>query len=238
MINSDELRALLANIHETASRNPIPEPVIYFRDFELNAIIRYAREIDGVLSSSLPALLDEVTALREMVYAPGHWVCRECGFYNLRSTINAVTGAIGVGSPASLCPNDGALMQPVPWREIAEDQRKAGEERIEEAAALRTEIGRWKQKYQQYADIWLMRGFPTKDDGPDLESTLVFLNSQNLLLTAEIERLREALDKIGLAAHNMAYHKLAYETCDQSWVCLLRRAALAAPPRPQEETPR
>ncbi len=88
---------------------------------------RYHAEVHETtrLRGLLETARQEAEEARREIYAPGHWRCAVCGFYNLRSTLNAHTGTVGVGSPADVCPNDGALMQPVKWSEIAEDQRQA-----------------------------------------------------------------------------------------------------------------
>ncbi len=56
-------------------------------------------------------------------------------------------------------------------------------------------LQRAEQKCRQYRDVWLERGFPvTEDDRPDLEATVVALNTRNLLLAAKLRGAERALE--------------------------------------------
>lgn len=114
---------------------------------------------------------------------------------------------------------------------------------------------RAEQKYHQYADIWLERGFTTTPEGePELHTTLVWLNTKNLLLTHDCDDLRARLARAeaalgnATAAMEWAFHHLdrgdgGLEVTDTlenvERAESQRKAALAhAPaPRPEEPTP-
>ena len=58
--------------------------------------------------------------LRKSIYVPGHWICGECGFFNIKSEINAYTGTLSPGKDTEvICPNDGSQMRRWTWEESA-----------------------------------------------------------------------------------------------------------------------
>ena len=71
-------------------------------------------------------------------------------------------------------------------------------------AEAQREVERLTQKYHQYRDIWLERGFLVKDEKPDLNSTVVGLNSKNLLLMDRCAQFEEALRRITLECRGQA----------------------------------
>ena len=54
-------------------------------------------------------------------------------------------------------------------------------------AAVERDRDRAEQKFHQYRDVWLERGFPLDaGDKPDVMGTVVGLNTTNLMLTAQL----------------------------------------------------
>ena len=68
-------------------------------------------------------------------------------------------------------------------------------QRLENDLAERElERDRYKQKYAQYKNVWLERGFPESDAAPDVQKTVVGLNSRNLILEANLAATWKALE--------------------------------------------
>ena len=72
------------------------------------------------------------------VYVPGAWRCLTCGFSLCQATIFMSSGEIGctreqvMNLTGESCPNDGAPMARVTWRDRAEENRKWGESLMED----------------------------------------------------------------------------------------------------------
>lgn len=77
------------------------------------------RAADALASSGAPAPpLADVGPL-------GMWTCGRCSFSLTTKVINVATGTIGMrDAKREVCPNDGADLRRVSWREYAESQEK------------------------------------------------------------------------------------------------------------------
>lgn len=60
-------------------------------------------------------------------HVPGAWRCPQCGFHLQQVAFSAVTGAFGVpkSDAPERCPNDGAVMGRVSWRQQAEEAQES-----------------------------------------------------------------------------------------------------------------
>jgi hypothetical protein len=71
-------------------------------------------------------------AIEEAIYTPASFVCDVCGFQLEKRTISAATGDVGIKKDGEecddLCPNDGADMRRVTWKELALAQCKNASE--------------------------------------------------------------------------------------------------------------
>jgi hypothetical protein len=107
-------------------------------------------------------------------------------------------------------------------------------------AAVRQERDRLRQKYEQYRDVWLERGFPVKDgDTPDAESTVIGLNSRLLLaearvaaFTQERNALRDDVRALAEALQRALDSEDPDEWSQAAFKALLRPGARAALARP------
>lgn len=59
----------------------------------------------------------------DLIYVPGEWRCKECGFGLHKRLLSAQTGEVGIDTKevTETCPNDGFILQPVTWKETAEE---------------------------------------------------------------------------------------------------------------------
>jgi len=70
---------------------------------------------------------------------PGAWRCKQCGFTLQKNVLHTMDGTVSADSSPlnEKCPNDGALMAPLTWRETNEDLYKIACERLAENTTLR-----------------------------------------------------------------------------------------------------
>ncbi len=87
-------------------------------------------EIVGERNPAQSSLLaDEIeNHLREVTEIPGEWFCPKCFYRFHQRTLNAHTLQVGISSSHSEpdpCPNDGESLQPLSWRQDAEEANRA-----------------------------------------------------------------------------------------------------------------
>lgn len=65
--------------------------------------------------------------MKDQPTVPGEFACPQCGFVVTKSVINPHTGATGRDSADRLepCPNDGAILRPVPYADALAEARSA-----------------------------------------------------------------------------------------------------------------
>ncbi len=72
-----------------------------------------------LLAGEVRGLEAELTHLRGHLHIPGTWVCPTCGFLLKKCFLHAQNGAVAVNDAdeSELCPNDGAPLRRVTWKE-------------------------------------------------------------------------------------------------------------------------
>lgn len=82
-----------------------------------------AAPVDAVVQHAVGRLEAEMTPEEPTV--PGEFKCPECGFVLMKSILNPTTLAVSRDSTDRLepCPNDGAILRPVSYREALEEAR-------------------------------------------------------------------------------------------------------------------
>ncbi len=74
------------------------------------------------------------------LHVPGMWRCAKCGLYLIQSNLNAGDGTVTARDQAGeTCPNDGAPLWRVSWREQAEELNRRLED---EVSARHRDLGR------------------------------------------------------------------------------------------------
>ena len=83
----------------------------------------------------------EQTQAHDQVFVPGCWRCAKCNFVLHQFNINANSGNVTVrDEPGDKCPNDGAPLWRVTWREDAIEMSKRTEEQMQRAVRAEAEI--------------------------------------------------------------------------------------------------
>lgn len=82
------------------------------------------------------------------IYVPGDYVCPLCSYRYHARTINANDGSVGVKAEfvQTQCPNDGSEMQPLTWKQEAEEANAA-------ALDLLKQLERCKQRLEQFEPV-------------------------------------------------------------------------------------
>ncbi len=77
-----------------------------------------------------------------LVYVPGDWVCTKCSCRLHSRVLFAQTGAVGVNAAATAetCPNGCAEMQPLTWKQDAEEANRAALDFLKENRRLRERL--------------------------------------------------------------------------------------------------
>jgi len=65
---------------------------------------------------------------KNLIYIPGVYVCRKCKFELYSRVMYVQSGNIGPNSKRDDCPNDGAVLEPKTWRELAEQSEASSEQ--------------------------------------------------------------------------------------------------------------
>lgn len=95
---------------------------------QLSAIKELSRLEQTPDANSSEAKGDLVERLRGMAYVPGVAECAKCGFQLIKSNLNVGLGTITAGQAiGEVCPNDGAPMWQVSYKDWATENEKAWE---------------------------------------------------------------------------------------------------------------
>jgi ribosomal protein S27AE len=86
-------------------------------------------------------LEQKIGELSELVYMPGEWRCPTCHFTLHLRTLYAQTGEVGInlGTPDP-CPNDGAAMVRLAYKEDAEAANRVALDMVKENRRLREQL--------------------------------------------------------------------------------------------------
>ena len=108
-------------------------------DYSQSEAVAIANSLSGYyaqVGSERDSLQSELERQR---YVPGEWQCRVCGFHLHTLAMRASDGAVGVyDKPVTEpCPNDGAEMYPLSWKELSDQQAQNNMEMFEELRGLR-----------------------------------------------------------------------------------------------------
>lgn len=78
----------------------------------------------------------------ELIYVPGDWVCPKCSFRLHKRFLSSLDMFVGVNPSAEIeaCPNDGELMQPLTWKQDAEEANRIALDLVKENRRLRERI--------------------------------------------------------------------------------------------------
>lgn len=71
---------------------------------------------------------EDALADKNLIYVPGVFVCRKCGFELISKVLDMGSGKVGANTRRDNCPNDGAVMEPQTWRERAEQYEARSEQ--------------------------------------------------------------------------------------------------------------
>lgn len=80
--------------------------------------------------------------MEDLIYAPGDWVCPKCSFRLHKRFLSASDMSVGVdaSSEAEQCPNDEELMQPLTWKQEAEEANRVALVMVKENRRLRERL--------------------------------------------------------------------------------------------------
>jgi hypothetical protein len=78
----------------------------------------------------------------DLIYVPGDWFCPKCSFRLHKRFLSVVDLSVGVDASAEAepCPNDGELMQPLTWKQDAEEANRIALDLIKENRRLRARL--------------------------------------------------------------------------------------------------
>jgi hypothetical protein len=76
------------------------------------------------------------------LFVPGDWVCPRCSFRLHKRVMSAADGSVGVDASAEAepCPNDGAPMQRLTWKQDAEEANRVALALMKELRAARERL--------------------------------------------------------------------------------------------------
>ena len=93
---------------------------------------------DDLVEAETRVLEAEMRAiqLERLVYVPGAWRCAKCKFTLIQSNLNAQDGTVTArDDPGDKCPNDGAPLWRVSYRDWCAEQSELAEAHIERQRA-------------------------------------------------------------------------------------------------------
>ena len=101
----------------------------------------FSENAQNTLSAAEAALASRQTVSDGLVYVPGVFRCAKCGFRLIQSNLNAVDGSVTArDAPGEPCPNDGAPMWRVSWKQYAEEQIEGYDRLLSEKEAQLTAL--------------------------------------------------------------------------------------------------
>jgi len=110
---------------------------------------------NDTLKAKVAELERENEQLASQLYVPGNWKCRKCNFVEVKRSINAQTGDVGIAPQdryvIPVCPNDGQEMTYITWREQTENIGQAVEVIGAQLRAANKEL----EKMRNYV-VWLL----------------------------------------------------------------------------------
>lgn len=108
-------------------------------DFLCRAGGAYRPLEDALASGTLRPITD--AQIDDSIYVPGEWHCPMCSFRLHSRVLYAQTGDVGVNrKQAEPCPNDGTEMQPLTWKQDAEEANRAALGLLKENRKLRERL--------------------------------------------------------------------------------------------------
>jgi hypothetical protein len=86
--------------------------------------------------------MTEDLATDDLIYVPGDWVCPQCSFRLHKRLLSATDGAVAVdtGVEEERCFNDGTTLQPLTWKQEAEEANRVALDLLKENRRLRERI--------------------------------------------------------------------------------------------------
>ncbi len=84
------------------------------------------------------------------IHVPGLWGCAKCGFVLMQSNLNMGDGSITArDAPGDKCPNDGAPLWRVTWKQQAKEMGERAEEFLERAVKAEKDLAALKSQGSQ-----------------------------------------------------------------------------------------
>jgi len=139
-----------------------------------------------------------MTSFDPDIHVPGLWGCAKCGFTLLQSNLNAKDGSITArDEPGDKCPNDGAPLWRVTWRQQAEEMGRRCEEAIERAVAAEGDKGRPDPRLLGAALLWLRNHYESSAETLSPLTVAVLARADEIIADCKIDisdsiRLRES----------------------------------------------
>lgn len=100
----------------------------------------------------------EIDELRKLVYVPGLWKCKKCGFTLVQRILRACDGAVGVRDEAGEhCPNDGSPLWRVSERDAGNELADRATEYLERALAAEADRDKWKASGEDVVQMLVQR---------------------------------------------------------------------------------
>jgi archaellum component FlaC len=167
----------------------------------IQSAIDTARQKDAEMIEELKIQLQEIQA---SVYAPGVWLCPKCSFTQFKSILYVKSGSIAsdLSQHKEPCPNDGAEMQRVTWKERATDVASVCEQQIQRAVKAEEQIASLTKQVEELT-AKLNSITPLKNSDIRLVRDLTMQVQE---LKAENKRLACALGQFAITSPTHPHH--------------------------------
>ena len=141
----DEAKAEVARLRERIEPRGL---VVVEHDNVGHYVSQKVADIITLLRSDLAAARETIAAkdaeidkLKAIIYVPGLWKCKKCGFELMQMKLRACDGAVGVrDEPGEHCPNDGAPLWRVTEREAGNTLADRAQEYLQRAIGAEATI--------------------------------------------------------------------------------------------------